>query len=67
MSNTNWINREEYPFESHHFEVSAGRLHYVPEACSIRLSSVGHFVQEEAPDELAKAVASFLKEIEPAQ
>lgn len=28
---TSWINREEYPFESHYFETAAGRLHYVDE------------------------------------
>jgi haloalkane dehalogenase len=28
----------------------------------VRLPSVGHFVQEEAPDQLAAAVVSFLKE-----
>ena len=33
-----------------------------PEARSIRLSSVGHFVQEEAPEELAEAVVPFLRE-----
>jgi len=33
-----------------------------PEAQTVRLSSVGHFVQEEAPDELAKAVVPFLRE-----
>jgi len=33
-----------------------------PNAQSIRLSSVGHYVQEEAPDELAAAVISFLME-----
>ena len=33
-----------------------------PEARVLRLSAVGHFVQEEAPDELAAAVASFLGE-----
>jgi haloalkane dehalogenase len=37
-----------------------------PEARSIRLSSAGHFVQEEAPEELAEAVVPFLKETEPA-
>jgi haloalkane dehalogenase len=31
MSNTDWIDRAEYPFESHHFEVAAGNLHYVDE------------------------------------
>jgi haloalkane dehalogenase len=31
MGNTNWINRQEYPFASHYLEVSAGRLHYVDE------------------------------------
>jgi haloalkane dehalogenase len=31
-----------------------------PEAQTVRLSSVGHFVQEEAPDELAEAVIPFL-------
>ena len=31
MSNTNWIDREEYPFESHYFDVPAGSLHYVNE------------------------------------
>ena len=30
-----------------------------PEARSIRFTSVGHFVQEEAPEELAEAVVSF--------
>jgi len=33
-----------------------------PDARSIRLDSVGHFVQEEARDELAEAVVSFLRE-----
>jgi haloalkane dehalogenase len=33
-----------------------------PDARAIRLSAVGHFVQEEAPDELAEAVVSFLEE-----
>jgi len=33
-----------------------------PEARKIRLRSVGHFVQEEAPDELVAAVIPFLKE-----
>jgi haloalkane dehalogenase len=33
-----------------------------PEARTVRLSSVGHFVQEEAPDELAEAVVPFLRE-----
>lgn len=32
-----------------------------PKAQSVRLSSVGHFVQEEAPEELAAAVVPFLK------
>jgi len=36
-----------------------------PEARSIRLSSVGHYVQEEAPEALAEAVVPFLKETEP--
>ena len=31
MSNTDWIDREEYPFEQHWFEVPAGTLHYVDE------------------------------------
>jgi haloalkane dehalogenase len=33
-----------------------------PAARTVRLSSVGHFVQEEAPDELAAAVVPFLQE-----
>jgi haloalkane dehalogenase len=33
-----------------------------PEARSVRLPAAGHLVQEEAPDELAEAVASFLQE-----
>ena len=37
-----------------------------PEARSVRLSTVGHFVQEEAPDELAEVVVSFLEETKPA-
>jgi haloalkane dehalogenase len=36
-----------------------------PEARSVRLSEVGHFVQEEAPTELAAAVTRFLSESEP--
>jgi haloalkane dehalogenase len=28
---TNWIDREEYPFESHYFAAPAGSLHYVDE------------------------------------
>ena len=35
-----------------------------PEAHVVRLATVGHFVQEEAPDELAQAVGSFLEESE---
>ncbi len=31
MSRTNWIDRKEYPFESHYFQVPAGNLHYVDE------------------------------------
>jgi len=31
MNNTSWIDKKEYPFESHFFEVPAGRLHYVDE------------------------------------
>ena len=33
-----------------------------PQARTVRLPSVGHFVQEEAPDELAEAVVSFLQD-----
>ncbi len=150
MNNTNWIDRQEYAFDSHFYQVPAGRLHYVdegsgppvvmvhgnptwsylyrhlikqlqpehrciamdhigfglsdqprdwsylpsdhaanltalinglglkdiafrekelkrwesafPAARTVRLSSVGHFVQEEAPDELAAAVVPFLQE-----
>ena len=29
MSNLNWIDREEYPFEPHSFQIPAGNLHYV--------------------------------------
>ncbi|WP_129675572.1 alpha/beta fold hydrolase [Candidatus Chloroploca sp. Khr17] len=31
MSNSAWINREEYPFASQFFSVPAGRMHYVDE------------------------------------
>ena len=31
MSDTNWIDRKEYPFTSHYFDVPAGKLHYVDE------------------------------------
>jgi haloalkane dehalogenase len=31
MSDTSWLNRAEYPFESHYFQTAAGRLHYVDE------------------------------------
>jgi len=31
MNNSNWIDREEYPFESQHFQAPAGSLHYVDE------------------------------------
>jgi haloalkane dehalogenase len=36
--------------------------HVFPEARSVRLRTVGHFVQKEAPDEMAEAVVSFLRE-----
>ena len=36
--------------------------HIFPQARTVRLPSAGHFVQEEAPDELAEAVVSFLKD-----
>ena len=36
-----------------------------PTAWTLRLSAVGHFVREEAPDELAQAVGRFLEEIPP--
>jgi haloalkane dehalogenase len=32
----------------------------LPNSQTVRLATVGHFVQEEAPEELAKAVAAFL-------
>jgi haloalkane dehalogenase len=106
MGNTDWIDRNEYPFAPHHFQTAAGKLHYVivsstprlaqlwskvsvlrdkpalfvwgmmdvavrekellrwqdafPNSQTVRLATVGHFVQEEAPEELAKAVAAFL-------
>ena len=28
---TDWLDRNQYPFESHHFDTPAGRLHYVDE------------------------------------
>ncbi|MBZ0263216.1 alpha/beta fold hydrolase [bacterium] len=33
MSNNglNWLNREEYPFESHFFELRMGKMHYIDE------------------------------------
>lgn len=31
MDDTDWIDRNEYPFESHYFQTSAGKLHYVDE------------------------------------
>jgi len=31
MSVPNWIDRQEYPFEPQHFQVDAGRLHYIDE------------------------------------
>ena len=37
-----------------------------PDAHVVRLPTVGHFVQEEAPDELARAVGAFLKRSEAA-
>ncbi len=35
-----------------------------PQASSVPLSGVGHFVQEEAPADLASAVTRFLSEAE---
>ncbi len=32
-----------------------------PNSQTVRLDTVGHFVQEEAPEELAKTVAAFLE------
>jgi haloalkane dehalogenase len=37
-----------------------------PQAQSLRLDTVGHYVQEEAPDELAKAILPFLQATAPA-
>ncbi|MFH2140238.1 MAG: alpha/beta fold hydrolase [Pseudomonadota bacterium] len=31
MGNTDWLDRNEYPFASHHFKTAAGRMHYVDE------------------------------------
>lgn len=31
MTNTDWIDRNEYPFASHYFQTAAGRMHYVDE------------------------------------
>ncbi len=31
MSDTDWIDRTEYPFTSHYFQTAAGRMHYVDE------------------------------------
>jgi haloalkane dehalogenase len=31
MENADWIDRNEYPFASHHFQTLAGKLHYVDE------------------------------------
>jgi haloalkane dehalogenase len=31
MHNTDWIDRNEYPFASHYFQTPAGKLHYVDE------------------------------------
>ncbi|MEK7811646.1 MAG: alpha/beta fold hydrolase [Pseudomonadota bacterium] len=31
MGNTDWIDRNEYPFASHFFQTDAGKLHYVDE------------------------------------
>ncbi len=31
MSDTDWIDRNEYPFASHYFQTVAGKLHYVDE------------------------------------
>jgi pimeloyl-ACP methyl ester carboxylesterase len=33
-----------------------------PQARTVQVSSAGHFVQEEAPDELAETVIPFLSE-----
>jgi haloalkane dehalogenase len=38
-----------------------------PNAHTVRLDGVGHFVQEEAPDELANAVITFLGKTDPAR
>jgi epoxide hydrolase 4 len=37
-----------------------GILRDVPQARAVRLTDVGHYVPEEAPDELAREIASFL-------
>lgn len=31
MGNTDWLDRNEYPFASHYFQTAAGRMHYVDE------------------------------------
>lgn len=31
MSNTDWIDRNDYPFAPHYFQTAAGKLHYIDE------------------------------------
>ena len=31
MTKSKWLNTEEYPFESHFFKTSVGKMHYVDE------------------------------------
>jgi haloalkane dehalogenase len=40
LNNVNWIDREEYPFESHYFQVPAGNLHYVDEGSGLPIVMV---------------------------
>lgn len=43
-----------FPFESRWFASSVGPVHYVDEV--IRLEAAGHYIQEDAPDQIIEAI-----------
>jgi hypothetical protein len=58
----------DYPFESHFQQVSGYRLHYLDERDKgdkpILFLHGGHFIQEDAPQEIAKHAIHFMRSIQ---
>lgn len=69
INEVSWIDRREYPFESHFIELSMGRMHYVDEGSGedllsncrvVKYNDAGHFIQEEKGSGLCPVIEDFL-------